>query len=169
MILIYLVVSVMGRRSVSSSRSNGLRTASGYKVRNAAAYAAAGGVAYTNYGKKVYNPKKYAKAVHGNNMQAAAAKVRAANPSAKAFTYTAHMATNKKYVGYSANPAKRIADHHAGNGASATKKYAVESVTITPHKSVKAAKAAETATYYQQKAKYGGENVRGAGHTKGFE
>jgi predicted GIY-YIG superfamily endonuclease len=102
-------------------------------------------------------------------MKAAAAKVRKDNPGAKAFTYTANLASGKKYVGQTANPGKRIHDHHSGHGASATKKYAPESVTFTPHRSVSAAKAAETATYYHQKNAHGGDKVRGAGHTKGFD
>jgi predicted GIY-YIG superfamily endonuclease len=166
--VIYLAMGRHGGRSVSSSRSNGLRTRSGHKVRNAAAYAAAGGVAYTNYGNKVKNPKNYAAAVAGNSMKAAATKARARNPAAAAFTYTVNMEKGKKYVGMTTNPVKRIADHHGRRGASATKKYAVESVTITPHASVANAKAAETARYYKEKATHGTDKVRGAGYTKGW-
>lgn len=155
-------------RTVSSSKETGLRTASGAKVRNAAAYAATGAKTYTKCGKKVSQPTHYAKAVQGNNMKAAAAKVHRMNPKAT-FTYTANLPNGKKYVGMTRNPVDRITAHHTGKGASATRGHAPESVTFQAHSSYKAAKAAETKTYFEQKAMHGSHHVRGAGHTKAFK
>lgn len=154
-------------RTVSSSKSTGLRTQSGAKVRNAAAYSATGATTYTKSGQKVSHPIHYAKTVQGNSMKAAADKVRRMNPKAT-FTYTAHLPGGKKYVGMTSNPVDRITAHHTGKGASATLKHAPESVTFQAHPSRKAAKAAETRTYFNQKAKHGSHRVRGAGHTKPF-
>jgi predicted GIY-YIG superfamily endonuclease len=64
-----------------------------------------------------------------------------------------------------ANPQARIAAHHTGKGASATRNNAPESVTFHAHASKKAAKAAETRLYY----KAHGDKVRGAGNTKAFD
>jgi predicted GIY-YIG superfamily endonuclease len=108
-----------GGRTYSSSKSTGLRTAHGAKVRNAAAYAATGAKTYTGVGA-ARAPAKYAKAVQGNSMKAAA---RAGG------AFTANLPGGKKYVGMTANPEARIAAHH--KGASATRNNAPESVTRT--------------------------------------
>jgi hypothetical protein len=55
-----------------------------------------------------------------------------------------------------------------GSGASATKQMTLTQVTITPHSTQNAAKRAETNEYYNNKQRFGADNVRGAGHTRGF-
>ena len=158
-----------GGRSYSSSKSTGLRTARGAKVRNAAAYAATGAKSYTAAGKAARAPAKYAKAVQGNSMKAAARKAaRAGGGGGGAFTYTASLPGGKKYVGMTAKPEARIAAHHSGKGASATRNSAPLSVTFHAHASKKAAKTAETRLYFAEKAAHGGDKVRGAGNTKQF-
>lgn len=154
-------------RILSSSKSTGLLTANGKKVRNAAAYAATGAKTYTKSGHKVSHPTRYAKTVQGNSMKATAAKACRMNPKA-IFTYTAHLPNGKKYVGMTSNPVDRITAHHTGKGASATRGHPPEAVTFQAHSSYKAAKIAETKTYFEQKAKHGSDRVRGAGHTKAF-
>lgn len=160
----------MGRsatRTFSSSKSTGMRTAHGSNVRNATAYAATGARTFTKAGKVVRNPANYAKAVQGNSMRAAAAAAKRANPKGS-FTYTAHLPGGKKYVGMTSDPEVRIDAHHTGKGASATRQHPPEAVTIHSQPSKMAAKAAETRLYYAEKAKHGGEKVRGAGYTKAF-
>jgi len=67
---------------------------------------------------------------------------------------------------------KRIATQLSGGpGASAVcKNNRAHSVSgVFKHKSVTAAKAAETKRYHSTKAALGADKVRGAGHTKDFK
>eukprot|EP00978_Attheya_sp_CCMP212_P002797 scaffold5733_cov54-Attheya_sp.AAC.3 len=162
--------AVRGRSSyktVSSKRSTGCYTKSGTTVRNPRAYAAAKKTAYTKYGKKIHNPAKYAAAVQQKSIANAASAAVKRNPKAKAFTYTVSLPGQKKYVGMTTNPSQRMSAHVNGTGAKCIKE-GLTAVTFTPHASVAAAKKKETATYFQQKKKMGGDRVRGAGHTKKF-
>ena len=110
--------------------------------------------------RKVNNPTKFVAAVKRNSMHAAAKSVVKQNPRAKAFTYTAKLAGGKKYVGYTANPRARIKAHTSGSGAQVTREL--------PHRSIAAAKKAETKTYLSLKATYGSNQVRGAGNSTRF-
>ncbi len=78
------------------------------------------------------------------------------------------MKTGKKYVGYTKNPIKRLNAHSSNKWAQVTRELKPVSVKITPHSSIKAAKIAETNTYYFQKSIFGYNNVRGAGNTCRF-
>ena len=155
-------------KEVSSSKTTGLYTENGRKVFNAESYSATGARTYNKYGDIVYNPIKYEHAVQGNNMRAAARRVRALNPKARAFTYTANLSGGKKYVGMTQDPETRIGAHHNGRGAKVTQELATKSVSFTPHRSLAAAKKAETTSYYDMKNKVGSDNVRGAGYTARF-
>ena len=120
---------------------------------------------YANHGTRVTKPRSGSQIIRKNRAIAAAKAARKANPSVKAFTYVARLQNGKRYVGYSRNPEQRLRRHFVGTGAQVTRKYKPLSVSITPHKSVAAAKRAETKMYYKQKSKFGGANVRGAGNT----
>jgi len=93
---------------------------------------------------------------------------RAGKSSAKAYTYVMNLKGGKKYVGMTQNPNARMHAHFSGHGSAVTKQNAPKSAVLTPHSSVKAAKAAETRVYHAQKAMHGATNVRGAGHTARF-
>ena len=156
-------------RSVSSSSRSGIVTKYGTKVRNPKAYAKTGANMYSaSSRRKVNNPTKFVAAVKRNSMHAAAKSVVKQNPRAKAFTYTAKLAGGKKYVGYTANPRARIKAHTSGSGAQVTRELPPSSIKITPHRSIAAAKKAETKTYLSLKATYGSNQVRGAGNSTRF-
>lgn len=87
---------------------------------------------------------------------------------AKAYTYVMNLKGGKKYVGMTQNPKARMDAHFSGRGSAVTKQYAPKSAILTPHRSVQAAKAAETRVYHEQKAIHGKNNVRGAGNTARF-
>ena len=157
------------RGSVSSSHSSGCVTRYGTKVHNPKAYARTGAPLYSaRAGKKVNNVANFTSAVRRNSIQAAAKSVVKRNPNAKAFTYTATLQGGKKYVGFTAHPSARLKNHSSGTGARVTRELRPVNVTITPHRSVAAAKRAETSTYFAQKSKFGGGNVRGAGCSSRF-
>lgn len=120
------------------------------------------------YGSRVKNPTGYSQKIQENNVHKAANAARRANPGAKAFTYTAQLPGGKRYVGYSRNLEQRFKQHFAGTGAKVTQELKPKSVTIEPHRSVAAAKKAETKMYIQQKNELGGDKVRGAGNTARF-
>ena len=155
--------------TVSSKRSTGCYTKSGSVVRNPRAYndSSPKSTTYTRSGNMIHNPAKYTAAVQNKSITNAARAAVKRNPSAKAFTYTASLPGQKKYIGMTTNPLKRISDHSKGTGAKCIKEN-LTAVTITPHSSVAAAKKKETKTYFDQKKKMGIEKVRGAGHTKQF-
>lgn len=157
-----------GGSGVSSSKSTGLYTRRGQKVYNAHAYSTTGAPTYNKVGIRVSSPTKYAGAVQRNSMTAAVKTAKALNPSAKAFSYVAHLPSGKKYVGMTRDPSARISAHYDGRGAKVTQELKPVAVTVEPHGSVAAAKRAETSTYFQLKNKSGGDRVRGAGHTKRF-
>ena len=96
----------------------------------------------------------------------AAAKRR--NPRARAFTYTISLKGGKKYVGYTRNPIARMKAHMSGNGARVTRYNKPTSVKFTAHRSVAAARRAETKQYYAVKRSFGAARVRGAGNTARF-
>jgi predicted GIY-YIG superfamily endonuclease len=103
--------------------------------------------------------------VQRNSIANAAKSASKKNPGAKAFTYTASLPGGKKYCGYTSDPARRLSQHMRGTGARVTQELPPTGFTITPHRSVSAAKKMETKTYHSLKAKHGVGNVRGAGNT----
>lgn len=153
---------------VSSSTSTGCYTKVGKPIRNPAAYAATGAPIKTKSGRQVNSVSKYSRTVQSKSMIAAAKAAKKANPNAKAFSYTLQLDNGKRYIGYSANPEKRLKQHISGSGAEVTKELKPKSVTLTPHSSKAAAKKAETKEYHRQKKELGGNRVRGAGHTARF-
>lgn len=155
-------------KSVSSSLCTGCYTTTGKPIINPEAYAATGAPVVNKYGGVVRNASNYAQAVQNNSMRSAARNVKKANPNAKAFSYITQLPDGKQYVGYTTNPEKRINQHLLGTGAKVTQELPPQAVTFRPHRSVNAAKQAETRTYYRQKDKHGGSNVRGAGYTARF-
>ena len=130
--------------------------------------AATGAPVYAYCGTRVTKPRSDSQKVLEKKAIAAATAARKANPSASAFTYVARLQDGKRYVGYSRNPEQRLRQHIAGTGAQVTREHKLRSVSITPYKSVAAAKRAETKQYFEQKKKFGGANVRGAGNTVRF-
>lgn len=153
---------------VPSSSSTGCYTKAGKPIRNPAAYAATGAPVKSKNGQRVNSAVKYSRTVQSKSMLAAAKAAKKANPKAKAFSYTLQLDDDKQYVGYSANPEKRLKQHISGSGAEVTKELKPKAVTITPDSSKATAKKAETKTYYQQKKKLGGDRVRGAGNMARF-
>jgi putative endonuclease len=86
-----------------------------------------------------------------------------------AYVYTLNLKGGAKYVGYTENLKKRIADHFSGNGAKWTQKHQPISVnSIQKVSSVAYAKKLETIVYYRMKDYHGASKVRGAGNTKSF-
>ena len=86
-----------------------------------------------------------------------------------AYVYTLNLKGGAKYVGYTENPKRRIADHFSGNGAKWTQKHKPVSVnSIQKVSSVAYAKRLETIIYYNMKGYHGSSKVRGAGHTKSY-
>jgi putative endonuclease len=86
-----------------------------------------------------------------------------------AYVYTLNLKGGAKYVGYTENPKKRIADHFSGNGAKWTQKHQPISLnSIQKVSSVAYAKRLETIVYYQMKKYHGASKVRGAGNTRSF-
>ena len=96
-------------------------------------------------------------------------------PSSPAYTYQVNFSGGKRYIGMAHTKTtlkKRIATQLSGGpGASAVcKNNRAHSVSgVFKHKSVTAAKAAETKRYHSTKAALGADKVRGAGHTKDFK
>ena len=83
------------------------------------------------------------------------------------YTYKLNLKDGKKYVGFTANPSKRLQQHFQGKGSEWTKKHPPTSVSyIKKHESIKTAKKAETKEYCSSKNKHGADNVRGAGNTR---
>ena len=156
-------------KSVYSNRSSGCVTKNGKTIYNPKAYAATGAPLYSSRtGKKIKNVKRYLSAVYKNSIDRAARSAIKRNPKAKAYSYVLTLKTGKKYVGYTTNPTKRLNAHCSNKGAQVTRELKPVSVKITPHGSIKAAKIAETNTYYFQKSIFGYNNVRGAGNTSRF-
>jgi len=86
-----------------------------------------------------------------------------------AYVYTLNLKGGAKYVGYTKNPEKRMADHFSGNGAQWTQKHRPVSVnSIQKVSSVAYAKKLETKIYYNMKNYHGASKVRGAGNTKSY-
>jgi len=86
-----------------------------------------------------------------------------------AYVYTLNLKGGAKYVGYTENPKKRIAQHFSGNGAKWTQKHKPISVnSIQKVYSVAYAKKLETIIYYKMKEYHGASKVRGAGNTKSY-
>jgi predicted GIY-YIG superfamily endonuclease len=155
-------------KSVTSRKTTGVYTKTGAPVRNIKAYKQAGGKCYNKSGKALRAPEKYSSTVQSSSMQAAAKSAQKKFPQAKAFSYTAELSNGGKYVGMTTNPLSRIKAHLEGRGSKVTQGAPPTRVTLHPHYSVKAAKAAETKKYYEQKKQLGRDRVRGAGHTKRF-
>jgi predicted GIY-YIG superfamily endonuclease len=155
-------------KSVTSRKTTGVYTKAGAPVRNVNAYKQAGGKCYNRSGKALRAPEKYSSTVQNNSMQAAAKYAQKKFPEAKAFSYTAELPNGRTYVGMTTNPSSRIKAHVEGRGAKVTQELPPIRVTLHPHYSVEAAKAAETKKYYEQKRQLGKDRVRGAGHTKRF-
>lgn len=85
------------------------------------------------------------------------------------YTYITILDGNRRYVGSTANPDRRIAQHKHGHGANAVKGHTIKSVHVKKHASIKAARKAETRLYHAQVARHGRNNVRGAGNTRKFK
>lgn len=155
-------------KSITSRKTTGVYTKAGAPVRNVKAYKEAGGKCFSRSGKALRAPERYSFTVQRNSMQAAAKYAQKKFPKAKAFTYSADLPDGKKYVGVTTNPSNRIKAHVEGRGAKVTQELTPTSVTLHPHYSVNAAKAAERKKYYKEKKQFGKDRVRGAGHTKRF-
>jgi predicted GIY-YIG superfamily endonuclease len=155
-------------KSVSSSRSTGVYTSSGTKVRNVQAYAATGAPTFNGGGRQLYSPTSYSNTVQSNSMHRAAERVVRANPNARGFSYVTNLECGKKYVGMTTKPEQRVYQHLSGNGSAVTRELKPQSITIKPHYSKAEAKAAETSTYFKAKNAHGANNVRGAGNTARF-
>ena len=155
-------------KSVQSNPRSHCFTKHGTKVLNPKAYSATGAPMYNSSGRRVNNPVKFSAAVSRNSINAAVKSAVKLNPRAKAFTYTLSLDGGKKYVGYTAYPIARMKAHTSSRGARVTQELSPYSIKITPHRSITAAKKAETETYYIVKAKHGGNKVRGAGNSSRF-
>lgn len=82
------------------------------------------------------------------------------------YTYGLRQAGGHYYVGRTSNPNQRITDHFEGRGSQWTQRYQPVKVDyIRRHSSERAARTAETAEYYDARAAYGNDRVRGAGNT----
>jgi len=82
------------------------------------------------------------------------------------YQYTLNQTGGKKYIGITSNLDRRLEEHFSGNGSQWTKKFKPISVEEINHVgSYQNAKKAETIKYYENKSKYGKNNVRGAGNT----
>jgi len=85
------------------------------------------------------------------------------------YVYTLNLKGGKKYVGYSSNVKKRIAQHFKGQGAAVTKECKPVSVhSVKRCRSKQKAKNAERIVYHNMKNYHGSDKVRGAGNTKRF-
>jgi predicted GIY-YIG superfamily endonuclease len=86
-----------------------------------------------------------------------------------AYVYTLNLKGGAKYVGYTQNPKKRLAEHFSGNGAQWTQKYQPISVnSIQKVSNVPYAKKLETIIYFRMKEYHGTSKVRGAGNTRSY-
>lgn len=148
----------------SSSKSE-LYTSSGARVKNPEAYAAAGGRAFTKQGNFVFNPGAYASTVRKNSaVRAASKKVETSGTSS--YVYSLNLSDGGKYVGKTSDPVKRISDHFSGMGAKATQVRKPMSINhIQACRSDSTASKAESIVYGKMREYYGGDQVRGAGHT----
>ena len=153
---------------VSSRRTTGLYNRQGTAIRNVQAYTKAGGKTFNIQGRQIKHGVSYSNKVQQTSVRKAAASVMKKNPHAKAVSYTLHSSDGKHYAGSTANPTQRMSSHLSGQGATSTKQMNISHVELHPHRSVNAAKKNETRLYYKEKAAHGVENVRGAGHTRGF-
>ncbi|GCA63570.1 hypothetical protein KIPB_010709 [Kipferlia bialata] len=152
----------------SSSGSTGLVTRGGKRVYNPAAYAATGAPTYNRYGKRIKHAEEYARAVQRNSATSTARKVHA-KCKAAAYTYEEIMPNGLKYVGMSRHIERRVDQHHTGRGARVTQEVApIRVANITPHRSLAAAKRAETQRYLGEARRLGTDRVRGAGNTARF-
>ena len=83
------------------------------------------------------------------------------------FVYTLNLRGGAKYVGFTSNLEKRLADHFSVKGAKWTQKHKPISVhMIRKVPSVAYAKRLETIIYYNMKNYHGASKVRGAGNTR---
>jgi len=154
-------------KSESSRSTTGLFTRQGAPVQNVQNYVKAGGKTYNRQGRYIQNGQAYANTVSHNSIQTAAQRVQRTNPAAKGFTYCVEDTQGRRYVGATEHPTQRIAAHLNGNGAKATQQMsALKRVEIVPQRTSQAAYRYETKLYHSEKAKHGGEKVRGAGNTK---
>ncbi|GMH72832.1 hypothetical protein TrLO_g7017 [Triparma laevis f. longispina] len=82
------------------------------------------------------------------------------------YTYQLGLGKDKKYVGLTSNPRRRMRQHFSGSGAKFTQKNPPKKVDwVNKHASVEAAKRAEALAYFRAKRQFG-DGVRGAGHTR---
>lgn len=87
----------------------------------------------------------------------------------KHYVYSLNLKDEKKYVGMTSQPQKRINDHFSGNGSEWCKKHQPVSINhIQECKNYSNAKKAETIVYYNMKKCHGSDSVRGAGHTRSY-
>lgn len=91
------------------------------------------------------------------------------NKSKGHYVYTLNLEGGKKYVGYSSNVKRRIAQHFNGTGAAVTRECRPISVhSVKKCSSKEKAQNAERIVYYNMKNYHGSDKVRGAGNTTRF-
>ena len=117
---------------------------------------------YTYLGKKIYNPKAYAKT--GAPMYKTK-YIESQNINEKTYIYKLDLTNGKKYIGKTTNVNRRMNEHFSGNGAKVTKKFKpIECEVIDSCNGYFSSKLEQKKTEKYMN-KYGYDNVRGGSYT----
>jgi predicted GIY-YIG superfamily endonuclease len=85
------------------------------------------------------------------------------------YVYVLNLTEGRRYVGYSRDPERRIAQHKSGRGCEVTKEAKVVSVhSVREYRSENAALQGEKDEYHRQCSLLGNARVRGANSTRRF-